>query len=415
MIAADSLNRQSRSSRSFFEALDSIDRGRSNPRDALRKHRSMGNIDPDLIEPDSVAIENAKATFQRIMFDGNNDDAKLLKKNSSSTEASASTHHSASSATTKSLDLDDLLSPLETRKGKKVTPVSDLPSRGLMKAKSAKSVSERPEKHLTSRRVTVEKSEKLQTCVPMQATNLQWIDHRGVTGQYAGQVNSLIQPHGHGSLVLSDGTTITGQWCNGTALDRRRCSTGDAGDKNATETQSTLRRRSSNVQCKSVPQRSRSKSRDRHDSKTNKQRLELDQSAPTQDSNSPKDLKKRPSSEHSTQNTPPSTKMHVYQLGDSPKAPSHIIHPSSTQKALQNADSLKIHDFAFVLRSNGTWCYSIVAKKMVPPEHKNGRCAEEAEEASLLFVTDGRGCTKCVKRKHWGKMVRLVGSLEIKD
>jgi len=86
-----------------------------------------------------------------------------------------------------------------------------------------------------------------------------------------------------------------------------------------------------------------------------------------------------------------------------------MIDAPTIEKAVENADSLKIHDFAFIRRSNGEWCYSIVAKKNKPPDAgKSGRYVVESEDESILFVTDARGSTKCIKRKHWGKMIRLV-------
>jgi hypothetical protein len=78
--------------------------------------------------------------------------------------------------------------------------------------------------------------------------------------------------------------------------------------------------------------------------------------------------------------------------------------------AVENANSLKTHDFAFGLRSNGDWCYAIVAKKNAPSESRGqgGEVVTNYEDATIIFVTDTRGSTKCIKMKHWGKMVRLV-------
>ena len=60
-------------------------------------------------------------------------------------------------------------------------------------------------------------------------------------------------------------------------------------------------------------------------------------------------------------------------------------------------DALKVHDFAFVLRSGGRdrWAYSIVA----------GR-----EDDAILFVVDAGGSTKYLGRKHWASHVRMVNA-----
>lgn len=44
---------------------------------------------------------------------------------------------------------------------------------------------------------------------------LPWTDARGVDAEYTGEVNTLIQPHGFGSLQYKDGTEFMSTWCNG--------------------------------------------------------------------------------------------------------------------------------------------------------------------------------------------------------
>merc|ERR1712226_162259 len=101
------------------------------------------------------------------------------------------------------------------------------------------------------------------------------------------------------------------------------------------------------------------------------------------------------------------TRKHRYQLGDAPHSSKHMVIPTSTKSAFQNASILNVHDFAFVLRSNGEWCYAIVAKKNIPSETKQNRKSDQIlEDAHLLFVTDTKGSTKCIKMKHWGNMIR---------
>ena len=67
----------------------------------------------------------------------------------------------------------------------------------------------------------------------------------------------------------------------------------------------------------------------------------------------------------------------------------------SPRAASDAAASLPVHSFAFVLRSNGVWPYAIVADR-------------PALEGPERFVLNKGGSTKIVKRKYWGRYIRLV-------
>jgi hypothetical protein len=58
-------------------------------------------------------------------------------------------------------------------------------------------------------------------------------------------------------------------------------------------------------------------------------------------------------------------------------------------------ESLQMHNFAFILRSDGEWTYSIIA-------HRQDGC--------MLFVVDTEGSFKIVLRKHWPTRIRLVNT-----
>ena len=224
----------------------------------------------------------------------------------------------------------------------------------------------------------------------MQVIDLLWRDLRGVEGKYSGQINSWIQPHGFGSLVLVDGTTITCKWYNGTPLDRRRSDSGY--NRNESLRRSSTSRRSS------------------EGNEEREHRAPIDESSRTVDN---KFDYVKSVSEPVVSSTPRGKQLsrrHTYQLGDVPVSSKHMIASSSMKDAIENASTLNIHDFAFVLRSNGDWCYSIVARKNPPSESmdKRGKIVTDYEDASILFVTDTKGSTKSIKMKHWGKMIRLV-------
>ena len=92
-----------------------------------------------------------------------------------------------------------------------------------------------------------------------------------------------------------------------------------------------------------------------------------------------------------------------YHLGHTAKDRSHMIIPSNTREglalALRNAFALKALDFAFILRSNGEWTYSIVADRPV------------SEDGPVIrFVMDGKGSTKTIRKKYWAKGIRCVNT-----
>ena len=84
-------------------------------------------------------------------------------------------------------------------------------------------------------------------------------------------------------------------------------------------------------------------------------------------------------------------------LGDIASPQDMHIEPNP-QNAYENAASLQIHSFAFILRSNGEWTYAILANRPV----------ESGPEASIRFVLDTEGRTKILKSKHWSRCLRLV-------
>ena len=74
-----------------------------------------------------------------------------------------------------------------------------------------------------------------------------------------------------------------------------------------------------------------------------------------------------------------------FQLGDaaSPRA-------LPAYRAIE-VDSLRKYDYAFILRSDNSWTYAVVADRL--PE-------------GMLFLVDARGSTKVLKRQHWSSRIR---------
>lgn len=85
---------------------------------------------------------------------------------------------------------------------------------------------------------------------------------------------------------------------------------------------------------------------------------------------------------------------HDYSLGQAVRSSADMVVESSPARAAEAVASLRKHDFAWVMRSDGSYTYAIVA------------CFSEEH---FLFLMDEEGSTKKVARKHWGKgSVRLV-------
>ena len=86
-----------------------------------------------------------------------------------------------------------------------------------------------------------------------------------------------------------------------------------------------------------------------------------------------------------------------YVVGEVARSRSHLLFPSTDEDADRAAASLRIHDFAFVKRSNGSFSYAILAD----------RSTEETEEW-MAFVVCLEGSVKMVHKKYWSDHVRLV-------
>jgi len=204
---------------------------------------------------------------------------------------------------------------------------------------------------------------------------------RDIDGRYTGDINLSFQPHGRGTLRFDDGkSNITGEWSNGVLVQHKHNSDG----------QRHAYRRSS-----SVPSVLRTQGRiDGHVLPESPQRSET-----TNTSSEPGAASPTPSFEAGA--TSSTSLAHFgYVLGDEVKGDHHMMIPKTVTEALQNASSLNALDFAFVLRSNDSWTYAIVAEKSF---HKDLGLV-------IRFVLDKNGTTKTIRRKYWGKGVRPVNS-----
>ena len=87
------------------------------------------------------------------------------------------------------------------------------------------------------------------------------------------------------------------------------------------------------------------------------------------------------------------TYLHHLNIGDVASSQDMRIH--KTYYKSSDYSSLHVHDFAFILRSNGSYTYAIIA----------GR-----SDDSIVFVVDTSGSTKTLNSRHWSQCVRFVNS-----
>ena len=79
-------------------------------------------------------------------------------------------------------------------------------------------------------------------------------------------------------------------------------------------------------------------------------------------------------------------------------SPQDMIIEMDKSKALQSVKALKVHDVAWLRRSNGIWTWAIIAN--FP--------AVSGKHATIRFVVDKNGSTKTVKAYQWVNCIRLA-------
>lgn len=86
-----------------------------------------------------------------------------------------------------------------------------------------------------------------------------------------------------------------------------------------------------------------------------------------------------------------SSNRRIYELGDEAHCKDIVPHSASGSDATLLISRLSIDDGAFILRSNGTWCYAIVV---------------DASPSMLTFKVNKNGCIKKVGLGHWHDRVK---------
>jgi len=112
-----------------------------------------------------------------------------------------------------------------------------------------------------------------------------------------------------------------------------------------------------------------------------------------------------------------------YFLGDVVRSTSHMIIESTPKQALRAVESLNVHDFAWVKRSDGLYTYAILAYRSTCPLTIESACASPSADAPvsssegeeyMYFVVDDYGSTKMVPKSRWHVNVRLMKPVKIK-
>ena len=118
----------------------------------------------------------------------------------------------------------------------------------------------------------------------------------------------------------------------------------------------------------------------------------------------------------------PSHNRHVYRLGESIQSPHDIMIFPTEKEMMQRINSLKVHDFAFVRRSNGTWTYAILAdrgKQKVTSASLDGGVPKVSEagnenssnlekEEFMMFVMNEARSVKVIWKSQWKNCIRCI-------
>lgn len=99
-----------------------------------------------------------------------------------------------------------------------------------------------------------------------------------------------------------------------------------------------------------------------------------------------------------------------YFLGDVVKSVCHMVIEPTPKSALQAVESLQLHNFAWVKRSDGLYTYAILAYRSSCPLVESASSSEkkEVEEEYMYFVVDDIGSTKMVPKSRWHVNVRRI-------
>ena len=225
-------------------------------------------------------------------------------------------------------------------------------------------------------------------------------------GLYTGQVNTLVQPHGSGVLHQDSGNFVKGVWNNG------NLTTSSHSSKSSLATSSVLKKKIVHKGAgiyRDDPAPSGNEdvnpsdgSEEKESSKTKKSSHKKSMAVQDEsfaDSTYNRKASVQPSAQHPLDRLCELDGPPDFDLGDKSPTTKYQIIQSDPNEALRSIDQLRVHDFAWILRSSREWTYAIVADF---PKQENDEC--------IRFVIDKMGNTKTLQKKYWAKCIRLVGS-----
>jgi len=100
-----------------------------------------------------------------------------------------------------------------------------------------------------------------------------------------------------------------------------------------------------------------------------------------------------------------------YTLGETARCPSHIVTGLTSKKTTEAMNSLSIHDFAFVKRSDGRFTYAILAFL----SNEEDKISNQSLEEFMIFVLSDSGRTKMIKKSQQSEFVRLVSTNNVRE
>jgi len=169
---------------------------------------------------------------------------------------------------------------------------------------------------------------------PKRVNGLPWSDYNGHSGRYTGEVNEQYLPHGRGEMVYDRGSISSGIWYNG-VLDTEEDGNGRNG------------------------------------------RRESGKSLVSQEEYTPDSIPN-------------------YSIGDKGQPTDMII--ANKKETAASVAQIRVHDAAFVRRSDGSWTYAIV----------KDRTYDDNGEGTIRFKVNLRGSTKAFPTSQWGTYVRRI-------
>ena len=227
--------------------------------------------------------------------------------------------------------------------------------------------------------------------------NLPWSDDastsgKQLAGKYSGPVNSFLQPHGEGKLVVESCKSLVfyGTWGSGKLVSPLTCERDPIASDGDDFGRGRRKHAANKIDDTShrMPAGARTGRVSDNGSKVSKKLQK------------PKSFAQ-------------------YNIGDACRSPKDMIICRSRHEATESAGLLRKWDGAFIKRSSGIWTYAVLIERSMQPvdivkrrqDFFHWASAWEVDphyemEDSMLFAINGNGGTKIIPKHCWAKFIR---------